>query len=47
MESLFLSAFENSIKSTANRGGKKRYIPLNAVYTKNRTTYKNGVIGFL
>jgi hypothetical protein len=33
--------------STAKSGGKKRYIPLRAVYTKNKATYTNGATDFL
>ncbi|OHE18184.1 MAG: hypothetical protein A2540_01665 [Sulfurimonas sp. RIFOXYD2_FULL_37_8] len=35
IESSFLSALEKITNSIASKGGKNRYIPLNAVYTIN------------
>jgi hypothetical protein len=42
-----LSASANKTNKIAKRGGRNKYIPLSAVYITNRTTYTNGVTGFL
>jgi hypothetical protein len=43
----FFSALEKKINKIASNGGRNRYIPLNAVYRRNVTTYRYGVKGFL
>ena len=43
----FLISLTNSINKTAKRGGKNRYIPLNALYNKYMATYTNGAKEFL
>jgi len=41
------NALEKKINKIASSGGRNRYTPLSAVYSKNATTYRYGVKGFL
>ena len=45
--SLRFNALVKRRNNTDKRGGKNRYIPLKAVYIKNKATYTNGAIEFL
>lgn len=47
MTSSCISAFEKRTYKIAKKGGKNRYIPLNAVYIINNAAYRSGVKEFL